>query len=748
MEPIQLLILQLSRVTPLFASVSDEKVTETLQFHLLRRLGVPGISLTVFKRLLDDIQQSCLLPSSRDVTLSLLNAYCRQQTYVYESVNVNMESLSPLIPFSSSSASSAPNHALHPIGLFQTLKDKIFAEAGEAYVESTKLLSTFQIHFPNVNNTQLQTFCDAWSSPSSSLISLKSLQLFFFPLGFHIEMHSLLGMSLISSLRPHQSSISLLTACQTEIERQMVMRYGETVQLDDLVMYLEESMALPLAINSAVLLIHVFVLPHPRIYVSSSSLSSFLRMKEPVEKIIIPIEETIRIPSSQFLYAANLSDRWSPDVMLRYLTEALELTQYKGAFVLREISGADYILMSESMREILGSVEQRLHRLKLKEHADNLLLQVVSHAYTSARDEDIMHWNCFEIAGMLYENECPMAALLVARNLWSARELIRTSPETCQSKISLECPAEEAAALKLLAPFLWSLNTCEEYENCASDEKDEETSSSPPPLYTASSLLGQSLIIPEQDENSDSSSSNPSTPASVEINDTERIINTEQMITVAQSTSLPHAVELDASASLDASILVITEFSNSVSNKPEDESKAGGSIPPNLLDRPETVNFNELTPDQMSKNEDQYLNKQGITPAQEALLTEREISVPPSVANASKIDPSLELKLAALQLRLEAALATQRPNVPETTQLVNIVAPVSTINQKSVWVQLLSRVQHKGVSVNYDGKVDHVVARWMAMARAFLAESSSCSTSTKSRSLSITILNFLGQCFR
>ena len=173
--------------------------------------------------------------------------------------------------------------------------------------------------------------------------------------------------------------------------------------------------------------------------------------------------KTIDMSQTQQFWLGNEceANKWTSEVLGKYVAAAAELPQYRSLFECNAVNGAKFIccLTERDLRNSLSLTENSdadmpiLHLLKLKTHAIKLRAKVLGTAAEKLPSKFSI-WGAHHIAGWLeYKFRCPnCASVILIANLSGKDINAKSAPE--MAMLFQDCnPDECAVALPALQPY-------------------------------------------------------------------------------------------------------------------------------------------------------------------------------------------------------------------------------------------------------------------------------------------------------
>ena len=363
------------------------------------------------------------------------------------------------------------------------------------------------------------------------LITLKTIETFYYPYGYKILVHSSLGKSEFE-MRPSDSTLLLMEFCKDEFShlcKKILKVSPGKISFEDMQIFIGDDLSSPILIHENVLLVHVIDETFS-VQVTSNSLDKLVKMRSLQNSLCNSIrlgelEQSIQFKSDDedpktstihlslhppFPYDLDSAHKWSTDVLLRYVVEVIELPQYKGDMQMRMLHGADFLFQSTKFKSFSSSIQHPLHRMKILEHSDQLLLGVLKKQRAQPANISFKSLSSLEVASLLLESYgVKKIPIFIARNDFNGESLSSRTEEDLMSLFS-SIDEEEASlviqyfsnrleieendvskdALKAGDEALEALND-QMFVSCADSEGFDEGLSSP---FDFGDLTGEILV--------------------------------------------------------------------------------------------------------------------------------------------------------------------------------------------------------------------------------------------------------------
>ena len=362
------------------------------------------------------------------------------------------------------------NKTSHPISLMKA--GGHYDSTGTVYLETSEFLSILKLNASDYLD-QLEPLCSMWSIGEPKLITLTTIETFYYPHGYVIHVHSSLGKSEFK-MKPSDSTLLLHEFCKDELSHlcEKILKVSPNdLSLEDVQIFVGDDLSISVLIHESVLLVHVIDETFA-VQIKSYSLAKLVHKRSMQNSLCSSIgledfndsmrtnsfdedgkvKNTIHLSGfPPFPFDLKSSDRWSPEILLRYVVEVMELSQCKDEIIFGKIDGADFLLQTAKFQSLLCSLPHPLHRVKLLEHSDRLLLEVLNNPRAPSVNDSLRNLSSMELASILLRSYGVIKIpLFIARKGLNGENLSRQSEEEILTLLS---SIDEVEAMLVIQHF-------------------------------------------------------------------------------------------------------------------------------------------------------------------------------------------------------------------------------------------------------------------------------------------------------
>ena len=437
------LLVQVSRAEEILANIRDELCSELVCFHLIRRLGMPG-AMSVLEDILSQTARRFSL--KRDsVRIGALQEYCVLKVVGWRTQPRLLQMDEMLCPHRQRLQSKAS----HPISIMKT--GGHYDSTGNIYMGASEFLSILKLNSAYYLDL-LEPLISVWSLGEPKLITLKSIETFYYPHGYMIYVYSSLGKSAFK-MKPSDSTKLLFEFCKDELSHlceKMLKVARNEICLEDVRIFVGDDLSTSVLVHENVLLVHVIDETFAVQVISDSlekivnkrslqsSLCSSVKLENLNRSMWVESDDenpkmtnTIHLSTTPlFPFDLDSADKWSTEILLRYIIEVVELPQCKDEIQVRGLNGTDFLLQTAKFQSFLSALSHPLHKAKFLQHSDQLLLGVLKTFSVNSVKDSLSNLSSMEIASTLL-GSCGVTKIpmFIARKDLNGKRLSRRSEE-------------------------------------------------------------------------------------------------------------------------------------------------------------------------------------------------------------------------------------------------------------------------------------------------------------------------------